>query len=99
MQAKFAGEAEMLASPRVSVRVGGNRWRWLLGDALPTILRRRIPVVIISGRDRENDGRRLARLGLLSDAVAAPTMSDFIEALRLATRDAKPQRTSATVSS
>jgi LmbE family N-acetylglucosaminyl deacetylase len=81
-QTKFAGHAEMLQSPRVEVRLGGDRRRWILGDALPTILGRRQPVVIIAGRGREKQGRWLARLGLFSDSVVAETMSDFVEALR-----------------
>jgi LmbE family N-acetylglucosaminyl deacetylase len=86
-QTKFAGHAEMFASPRVEVRLGGDRWRWILGDALTTVLRRRLPLVIISGREREKQGQWLARLGLFSDPVAAATMSDFVEALRYAARD------------
>jgi LmbE family N-acetylglucosaminyl deacetylase len=82
IQAKFAGEAEMLTSPRVSVRVGGNRWGWVFGDALTTVVGRRLPMVIISGREKEEYGRWLARLGVLSDPVVAPTMSDFILALK-----------------
>ena len=82
MQAKFAGHAEMFASPRVEVRVGGNRWRWILGDALMTILGRRLPLVFITGRQREKHGRWLARFGLISDPVAAATMSDFVQALQ-----------------
>ncbi len=85
-QSKFAGHAEMFASPRVEVRLGGDRWRWILGDALTTILGRRLPLVIITGREREKHGRWLARFGMLSDPVVAPTMSDFVEALRYATR-------------
>jgi LmbE family N-acetylglucosaminyl deacetylase len=81
-QAKFAGHAEMFMSPRIEVRLGGDRWRWILGDALATILARRLPVVIITGREREKHGRLLARFGLLSDPVVAATMSDFVEALR-----------------
>jgi len=84
MPAKFAGQAEMLTSPRVSVRLGGNRWGWVFGDALTTIIGRRLPLVIISGRQREKHGRWLARLGLLSDPVVAPTMNDFILALQCA---------------
>jgi len=87
MPAKFAGQAEMLTSPRVSVRLGGNRWGWLFGDVLTTIIGRRLPLVIISGREREKHGRWLARLGLLSDPVAAPTMNDFILALQCAAKD------------
>lgn len=87
MQAKFAGEAEMFTSPRVSVRVGGDHWRWVFGDALKTIIGRRIPLVIISGREKEKHGRWMARLGLLSDPVVAPTMSDFILALQCAAKD------------
>jgi hypothetical protein len=82
MKATCAGEAEMLTSPRISVRVGGDSWRWAIGDALTTILGRRLPLVVISGRGRENQGRWLARFGLFSDPVVAPTMSDFILALR-----------------
>ena len=82
MQAKFAAEAEMFTSPRVSIQVGGNRWRWVFGDALKTIIARPLPLVIISGREMEKKGRWLARLGLLSDPVVAPTMSDFIVALQ-----------------
>jgi hypothetical protein len=82
MQTKFAAEAEMLTSPRVSVRSWDDRWRWLFGGALRTILGRRLPLVIISGREREKSGRWLARVGLLSDPVVAPTMSDFILALQ-----------------
>jgi LmbE family N-acetylglucosaminyl deacetylase len=87
MPAKFAGQAEMLTSPRVSVRLGGNRWGWVFGDALTTIIGRRLPLVIISGRQREKHGRWLARLGLLSDPVVAPTMNDFILALQYAAKD------------
>jgi LmbE family N-acetylglucosaminyl deacetylase len=83
-QTKFAGHAEMFASPRVEVRLGGDRWRWILGDAMTTTLGRRLPLVIITGREREKHGRWLARLNLLSDPVVAPTMSDFVEALRYA---------------
>jgi len=82
MQATFAWHAEMFASPRVEVRVGGNRWRWILGDALMTILGRRLPLVFITGRQREKHGRWLARFGLISDPVAAATMSDFVQALQ-----------------
>jgi hypothetical protein len=87
VQDKFAGETEMLTSPRVSVRVGGNRWRWVFGDALKTIIGRRLPLVIISGPEEEKHGRWLARLGLLSDPVVAPTMSNFILALQCAAKD------------
>jgi len=86
-QTKFAGHAEMFASPGVEVRLGGDRWRWILGDALTTILGRRLPLVIITGREREKYGRWLARFGMLSDPVVAPTMSDFVEALRYANRE------------
>ena len=85
-QTKFAGHAEMFASPRVEVRLGGNRWRWILSDALTTILGLRMPLVIITGREREKHGRWLARFGLLSDPLVAATMSDFVEALRYAAR-------------
>jgi hypothetical protein len=87
MQAKFAAEAEMFTSDRISIRVGGNRWRWVFGDALKTVITRRLPLVIISGRQMENKGRWLARMGLLSDPVVAPTMSDFILALQNPTKD------------
>lgn len=86
-QAKFAAQAEMFVSPRVSVRWRGNRWAWIFGDALPTIIGRRLPLVIISGREREKQARWLARLGLFSDPVVAPTMSDFILALQCAVTD------------
>jgi hypothetical protein len=86
-QSKFAGHAEMFASPRVEVRLGGDRWRWILGDALTTIFGRRMPLVIITGREREKQGQWLARLGLFSDPVASATMSDFVEALRYAARE------------
>jgi LmbE family N-acetylglucosaminyl deacetylase len=82
MQAKFAGEAEMFSSDRISIQVGGNRWRWAFGDALRTVVARRQPLVIISGRQMEKKGRWLAHLGLLSDPVVAPTMSDFVLALQ-----------------
>lgn len=82
MQSKFAGHAEMFTSPRIEVRLGGDRWRWILGDALPTILGGRQPLVIITGRGREKQGRWLARLGLFSDPVVAETMSDLVQALR-----------------
>lgn len=84
MQAKFAAEAEMFTSSRISVHVGGNRWRWVFGDALKTVTTRRLPLVIISGREMEDKGRWLARLGLLSDPLVVPTMSDLIVALQLA---------------
>src|SRR5580698_10495335 len=58
-QTKFAGHAEMFTSPRVEVRLGGDRWRWILGDALTTILTRRLPLVVIAGRKREKHGRWL----------------------------------------
>ena len=87
MQAKFAAEAEMFMSERISVRVGGNRWRWVFGDALRTVITRRLPLVIISGRRMEKKGRWLARLGIVSDPVVAPTMSDFILALQNSARD------------
>ena len=86
-QSKFAGHAEMFASPRVEVRLGGDRWRWILGDALTTIFGRRMPLVIITGREREKQGQWLGRLGLFSDPVASATMSDFVEALRYAARE------------
>jgi LmbE family N-acetylglucosaminyl deacetylase len=86
MQSKFAGHAEMFASPRVEVRLGGDRWRWILGDALTTILGRRLPLVIVTGRQREKPGRWLARFGLFSDPVVAPTMSDFVQALQYAAK-------------
>jgi len=86
-QTKFAGHAEMFASPRVEVRLGGDRWRWMLGDALRTILGRRLPLVIITGREREKHGGWLARFGMFSDPVVAATMSDFVEALRYVTRE------------
>ena len=82
MQTKFAGHAEMFASPRVVVRLGGDRWRWMLGDALMTILGRRLPLVLVTGREREKHGRWLARFGLVSDTVVAATMSDFVQALQ-----------------
>jgi hypothetical protein len=81
MQTKFASEAEMFASDRVSIHVGGNRWRWVFGDAVKTVIARRLPLIIISGREMAKKGRWLARLGLLSDPMVAPTMSDFIVAL------------------
>ncbi|MGO9340663.1 MAG: PIG-L deacetylase family protein [Terracidiphilus sp.] len=83
-QTKFAGHAEMFVSPRVEVRLGGDRWRWIVGDALATILGRRLPLVIVTGRQREKHGRWLARFGLLSDPVVAATMSDFVQALQYA---------------
>ena len=82
MQAKFAAEAEMFTSDRISIQVGGNRWRWVFGDALKAVIARPLPLVIISGRLMEKKGRWLARLGLLSDPVVAPTMGDFILALQ-----------------
>lgn len=90
MQAKFAAEAEMFLSDRISIQVGGNRWRWVFGDALRTVIARRLPLVIISGRQMVKKGRWLARLGLLSDPVVAPTMSDFILALHNSADDNKP---------
>jgi hypothetical protein len=89
MQAKFASEAEMFMSDRVSIHVGGNRWGWVFGDALKTVIARRLPLVIISGRKMEKKGRWLARLGLVSDPVVAPTMSDFILALQNSPNDNK----------
>jgi hypothetical protein len=89
MQAKFAAEAEMFTSDRVSIHVGGNRWRWVFKDALKTVIARRLPLVIISGRQMEKKGRWLARLGLISDPLVAPTMSDFIVALQNSAKDAK----------
>jgi hypothetical protein len=89
MQTKFAAEAEMFTSNRVSIQVGGNRWRWVFGDALKTVVTRRLPLVIISGRKMEKNGRWLGRLGLLSDPVVAPTMSDFILALQNSSNDNK----------
>jgi hypothetical protein len=89
MQAKFAAEAEMFRSDRVSIHVGGNRWHWVFGDALKTVIARRLPLVIISGRKMEKKGRWLARLGLISDPVVAPTMSDFILALQNSAEDDK----------
>jgi LmbE family N-acetylglucosaminyl deacetylase len=86
-QTKFAGHAEMFASPRVEVRLGGNHRRWILGDALTTILGRRLPLVIVTGRQGEKHGRWLARFGLLSDPVVAATMSDFVQALQYAARE------------
>jgi hypothetical protein len=41
-----------------------------------------MPLVLVSGRQMEKNGRWLARLGLLSDPLVAPTMSDFIVALQ-----------------
>ncbi len=86
MRAPFAGQAETLISPRVSVRVAESRWRWV-GGALTAILARRLPLVIIPGRKKEKHGRWLARLGLLSDPVVAPTMNDFILALQCAAKE------------
>jgi len=86
IRTKFAAQADMLISPRVSVRLAGDRWRWVF-DALTTIIGRRVPTVIISGRKREMHGRWLARLGLLSDPVLAETMDDFILALQCAAKD------------
>jgi LmbE family N-acetylglucosaminyl deacetylase len=86
IRTKFAAQVDMLISPRVSVRLAGNRWRWVF-DALTTIIGRRLPMVIISGRQREMHGRWLARFGLLSDPVVAPTMNDFILALQCADKD------------
>jgi hypothetical protein len=86
MQTKFAGHAEMFTSPRVEVRLGGDRWRWIVGDALTTILGRRLPLVIIAGRQREKHGRWLSRFSLFSDPVVAQTMSDFIQALQYAAK-------------
>jgi hypothetical protein len=83
---KFAPQGDMLISRRVSVRLAGNRWRWVF-DALTTIVGRQLPIVIISGRRREMHGRWLARFGLLSDPVVAPTMNDFILALQCAVKD------------
>jgi len=87
MQTKFAGHAEMFASPRIEVRLGGDRWRWMLGDALMTVLGRRMPLVIVTGREREKHGRWLARFGLLSDPLVAQTMSDFVQALQYAAKE------------
>lgn len=86
MQTKFAAHAEMFTSPRVSIHLGGNRWAWLFKDGLPTTLTRRLPLVIIAGRRREMRGRWFARVGVLSDAVASPTTSDFILALQCAAK-------------
>jgi hypothetical protein len=86
MQTKFAGHAEMFTSPRVEVRLRGDRWRWMLGDALPTVLGRRVPLVIVTGRERERQGRWLARFSLFSDPVVAQTMSDFVQALQYAAK-------------
>jgi LmbE family N-acetylglucosaminyl deacetylase len=88
-QTKFAGHAEMFTSPRVEVRLGGDRWRWILGDALTTTVGRQLPLVIITGREREKHGQWLARFGLLSDPVVAATMSDFVQALQYAAREGK----------
>jgi LmbE family N-acetylglucosaminyl deacetylase len=90
VQTKFAAEAEFFSSPRVSVRAGGNRWAWVLGEALPAIVGGTLPLVIISGREREKHGRWLARLGLFSDPVFAPAMSDFILALQRAAKTGCP---------
>jgi LmbE family N-acetylglucosaminyl deacetylase len=87
MQAKFAAEGEMFTSDRISIHVGGNRWRWVFGDALKTVMTRRIPLVIVSGRKVENKGRWLGRLGLFSDCLVAPMMSDFVVALQTVTRE------------
>jgi len=87
MQTKFAGHAEMFSSPRIEVRLGGDRWRWMLGDALTTVLGRRIPLVIVTGREREKHGRWLARFGLLSDPIVAASMSDFVQALQYTVKE------------
>ena len=87
MQAKFASEAEMFTSDRISIHVGGNRWGWVFGDAVKTVIARRLPLVIISGRKMEETGRWFARLGLVSDPVVAATMSDFILALQNSAKD------------
>jgi len=89
MQGKFASHAEMFASPRVEVWLGRDRWRWILGDALRTLLMSRLPLVIITGRQREKHGRWLARFGLLSDPVVAATMSDFVQALQRTSKESE----------
>jgi LmbE family N-acetylglucosaminyl deacetylase len=86
-QTKFAGHAEMFSSPRIEVRLGGDRWRWMIGDALTSVLARRMPLVIVTGREREKHGRWLSRFGLLSDPVVAQTMSDFVQALQYTARN------------
>ena len=88
IRTKFAAQADMLTSPRVSVRVAGKKWRWIF-DAVTTIIGRRRPMIIISGRRTEMHGHWLARFGLLSDPVVAPTMNDFILALQCAAKDGK----------
>jgi hypothetical protein len=86
MQTKFAAEAGRFTSPRISVLSGGNRLRWLLGDALTTVVGGRGPLVIIPGRQMERFGWLLARFGVLSDPLVAPTMSDLVSGLQYAAK-------------
>jgi len=72
----------MFASPRGEVYLGGDRWRWVLDDALMTILGRQLLLAIVTGRQREKRGRWLARFGLLSDSVVAAALSDFVQAFQ-----------------
>lgn len=89
IRTKFAGETELFASPRISIRLLHNSWGWIF-DAVRIVVGRRRPLVIIPGRQREKLGQSLARLSLFSTPLVAPAMSDLVQALRLVTSDEQP---------
>jgi LmbE family N-acetylglucosaminyl deacetylase len=88
---KNVAEVEALVSPRIVVRTLHNRWRWWFADAARGTLSRAKPLVVIPGRGREKYANKLRLLSIVSDLVVAPTMNDFVLALRLATNKGNEQ--------
>jgi len=80
-------ETETLASDRITVCSVKNRWKWWFADAVRTIVTQPGPLVLVSGKHQEQKRYAgiLSMLSVGSDSIVAPTMNQFVLALRLVT--------------
>lgn len=78
-------ETGSLVSSRITIYPIKNRWKWWFANAVRTIVSRPGPLVLLSGSHDEQKRYAgiISMLGLGSDSIVAPTMNQFILALRM----------------
>jgi LmbE family N-acetylglucosaminyl deacetylase len=76
-------ETESLVSLRIVVTPIPNRWRNWLATASRALLRGAHPLVLLPGRGREGCAKIFNLFNFHCDSIVAPTMNDFVMALRL----------------
>jgi len=78
-------ETDTLVSDRITVRSVKNRWKWWFANAVRTIVTQPGPLVLVSGKHLEQKRYAgiLSMLSIGSDSIVAPTMNQFILALRV----------------